>query len=31
MTDWLAVLLAAVLGALPGVYAIIAGRQKIKA
>ena len=31
MTDWLVVLLAAVLGALPGVYAIVAGRQKIKA
>ena len=31
MVDWVVVLIAAVLGALPGVYAIISGRHKVKA
>ena len=31
MPDWLMVLLGAMIGAVPGVYAIIAGRHKVKA
>ena len=31
MVDWVVVLIAAALGALPGIYAIIAGRHKVKA